>query len=116
MRLVTARLLLPLIAGLLLGACAQNPSRPSASIQGTGTVHYIDISGGFYGILSDTGRHYDPLNLAPGYQRDGLRVRFEGEEIQGLVTIRMWGRPLRIHHIERLDRFSQAQPGHSAEN
>lgn len=96
------RLLFALFAGLLLGACAQNPSRPSAIIQDTGTVHYIDISGGFYGIISDAGRHFDPLNLESAYQKDGLRVRFAGEELQGLVTMRMWGRPLRIQHIERL--------------
>ena len=94
--------LLPLLVILLLGACAQNPSHPSSVIQGTGTVHYIDISGGFYGILADNGRHYDPLNLDPAFQKDDLRVRFTGEEVQGLVTMRMWGRPLRIQRIEQL--------------
>ena len=31
---------------------------------GTGKIQYSDFEGGFYGIVSDDGEHYDPL---PGF-------------------------------------------------
>jgi len=33
-------------------------------VSGTGTVIFLDFEGGFYGILSDDGEHYDPVNLS----------------------------------------------------
>jgi len=49
-------------------------------VSGTGAIIFLDFEGGFYGILSDDGEHYDPVNLSKEFQVDGLRVRFEIEE------------------------------------
>lgn len=33
-------------------------------ISETGTVKYIDLEGGFFGIIGDSGKNYDPINLS----------------------------------------------------
>ncbi|MFH0914254.1 MAG: hypothetical protein V1849_03075 [Chloroflexota bacterium] len=70
-------------------------------VSGTGTVKFISLEGGFYGIVGDDGQNYDPLNLAKEFQQDGLRVRFEGRK-KDVATIRMWGTPVEITRIEKL--------------
>ena len=68
----------------------------------TGTIQYIDLEGGFYGLLADDGEKYLPLNLDAAYEEDGLRVRFAMEKAEGVMTIQQWGTPIRITAIERL--------------
>jgi hypothetical protein len=68
----------------------------------TGTVRFVDLEGGFYGIADDSGESWDPLNLDDELRVDGLRVRFSGIVRNDVSTLRMWGRPLQITSIERL--------------
>jgi len=72
----------------------------------SGTVTYQDLEGGFYGILGDDGKKYDPLDLDPRYQEDGLRVAFHATEAQGTAGIHMWGTPVSLDFIEEIPRFS----------
>ena len=68
----------------------------------TGTVRYISLEGGFYGIVTDTGEKYLPLNLPEEYRVDGLRVEFKARIRRDVVTIYMWGIPIEIIEIRRL--------------
>lgn len=65
-------------------------------ISGTGTVSYVDLEGGFYGIMGDDGTQYQPINLAANMQEDGLRLNFSGQVIEDYVDMYMWGVPLEI--------------------
>jgi hypothetical protein len=67
-----------------------------------GTVTYVDLEGGFYGIEGDDGNRYNPVNLDQAYAEDGLRVRISGEVRTDVATAQMWGQPLEIEQIERL--------------
>jgi hypothetical protein len=69
----------------------------------TGTIVFLDFEGGFYGIFSDDGEHYDPINLSKEFQVDGLRVRFEVKILQDVVSFHMWGKVVSISHIEKLE-------------
>jgi inhibitor of cysteine peptidase len=71
-----------------------------------GTVTRVDLEGGFYGILGDDGKKYEPLNLDPKYQRDGLRVAFESTLARDAVGTRMWGTPVNLVDIEEIPGFS----------
>jgi inhibitor of cysteine peptidase len=71
-----------------------------------GTVTYMDLEGGFYGILGDDGKKYDPLNLDVGYQEDGLRVAFEATEVQGVAGIHMWGTPVNLTFIDEIPQYT----------
>jgi len=67
-------------------------------VQGTGTITYLSFEGGFYGIISDDGNGYDPINLPPEYEIDGLSVEFVGV-ILDLESFHMWGRIIKILSI-----------------
>ena len=72
-------------------------------VSGTGTITFLNFEGGFYGIVSDNGDSYDPVNLAREFQVDGLRVRFEVRILQGVLSIHAWGKCVSILSIEKLD-------------
>jgi len=71
-------------------------------IQGTGTIRYIDLEGGFYGIIGGDQEHYDPLNLPEGYKQDNLRVEFKARLAPNQNSIHMWGKIIYILEIEQL--------------
>ena len=71
-------------------------------VSGTGLVLHVDLEGGFYGIVDDLGQHYDPSNLPEDFKVDSLRVHYQAT-VTDKVTTRMWGRPVDIITIERLD-------------
>jgi inhibitor of cysteine peptidase len=72
------------------------------AISETGTVKYIDLEGGFYGIVGDDGQQYDPMNLDQTYQQDGLRIRFQAKIRPDIASIHMWGIIIEITKIEKL--------------
>ncbi|MFQ5770051.1 MAG: hypothetical protein ACE5HX_05920 [bacterium] len=91
-------LLLPLflLTGCIFGSDDDN------IINVTGTVKFIQLEGGFFGIIGDNGKQYDPINLAPEYQQDGLRVRFEAKKRNDLASVHMWGILVEILEIRKL--------------
>jgi hypothetical protein len=72
-------------------------------VSGTGTIKFLYFEGGFYGIVGDDGKHYDPGSLDQEFQIDGLRVKFEAEPLNDMATIHMWGTPVSIIRIEKLN-------------
>ncbi|MDN7011724.1 DUF333 domain-containing protein [Methanoculleus sp. FWC-SCC3] len=65
----------------------------------TGTVTYVDLEGGFYGIVGDDGERYLPLDLDERYQVDGMRLTFAGEVSRDTMTIQQWGTPVEIFAV-----------------
>ncbi len=56
-----------------------------------GTVRYLNLEGGFWGIVADNGKQILPKNLPQEYHKDGLRLSFIAQEITGMMTIQQWG-------------------------
>ncbi len=81
-----------------------SPLENRSIINRTGTVRFNPIEGGFYGIESDTGERYDPINLHKEFQVDGLRVRFEGRKREDMASFHMWGTLIEIIKIEKLNK------------
>lgn len=71
-------------------------------VSGIGTIRFLKLEGGFYGIVSDDGEYYDPVNLNGEFKVNGLRVRFEAAIIHDVLTFHMWGSLVSIRTIERL--------------
>ena len=109
---------LTLVAVFAAAACSTNPppetmtptpaETPDAApapglVSGVGTITFLDLEGGFYGLVADDGAKYDPLNLDEAFRQDGLRVRFRARLRTGVMTIRQWGKPVEIQEIARLD-------------
>ena len=96
-------LVLTLFILLAAAGCASTQRGGEGDIvEGTGTVRYIEVEGGFYGIVADDGRQFDPRNLDESYKEDGLRIHFRLREVDDAVSIRMWGRIVDIISIERI--------------
>jgi hypothetical protein len=68
----------------------------------TATVKYLDLEGGFYGLVTDEGRKLDPVNLPEAFRQDGVRIRARLERLTGRASTHMWGELVRIVSIERL--------------
>jgi len=64
-----------------------------------GTVVWLQLEGGFYGLLTDDGRRYEPLNLPESMRRHNLRVRVRGIPRTQMVSSRMWGEIIEIVDI-----------------
>ncbi len=82
---------------LLLGPDLFAKSEP---VSGVGLVVKISAGDGFWGILSEDGGNYRPINLDPEFTRDGILVEF-----QGMTVIRPrdginWGQAVTITHMK----------------
>ncbi len=94
--IIVALLLVALTVATLVG-CGREEA-----ISATGTVKFVELEGGFYGIVGDDGKKYDPINLEQTYQEDGLRVRFQAKIRQDISSIHMWGTIIELTKIETL--------------
>lgn len=70
-------------------------------IEGTGTIIYLDLEGGFYGIVTSTD-HFDPINLPSKFTKDSLRVKFKAKIRKDLVSIHMWGILIELISIKKI--------------
>jgi hypothetical protein len=71
-------------------------------ISRTGTVTFVALEFGFWGIIGDDGKHYDPVNLDEEFQVDGLRVQFKARISENQVSSHMWGTIVEIIEIHKL--------------
>jgi inhibitor of cysteine peptidase len=72
----------------------------------SGTITYLDLEGGFFGIIGDDGQKYDPVNLEAKYQKDGLRVAFVPEPVKDAAGIHMWGTMVNLVQVEEIQAFT----------
>ncbi|RMG67460.1 MAG: hypothetical protein D6722_13100 [Bacteroidetes bacterium] len=69
----------------------------------TGKVTYVDISGGFWGIVGDDGAKWHPQNGLPAsFRQEGLRVQASGKPAVAAFGISMWGQQMDITDIKKL--------------
>ncbi|MBN2109922.1 MAG: protease inhibitor I42 family protein [Methanosarcinaceae archaeon] len=69
-------------------------------IKANGSVNYIELEGGFYGITDKNGTHYDPVNLDEELKKEGLKICFTAYPLDNMVSIHMWGRTIEIRSAE----------------
>ena len=114
---------LALLAGIALaatGCTSTSGSLPDADVEedadlpppedivsGLGTVRYVELEGGFYGIVADDSTRYLPQDLGTDYREDGLRVRFRAAVQDSAMTMEMWGTPVELIDILRVEDGSQ---------
>jgi hypothetical protein len=65
-----------------------------------GVVRYIELEGGFYGIVGNKD-NYDPINLPKDFMVDGLKVKFTALPLRDQASIHMWGTLIEIIKIEK---------------
>ena len=72
-------------------------------VRRTGTIVWLNLEGGFWGIIGDDGEHYDPINLDSEFQCEDLRVYFEAKIRTDLGSFHMWGKMAEILKIQKLE-------------
>jgi hypothetical protein len=97
-------LFLFLFAGIMAtfaGASGCRYDDEADDVSARGTVVYLSLEGGFYGIIGDDGQHWDPENLPGAYAIDSLRVSFRAV-VTDQPTAHQWGRTVRLVSIKRI--------------
>ena len=56
-----------------------------------GTIKFFNLEGGFYGFVSDDGKHYDIMELPAEFQSDGIRLHLKGIIRSDMTSARNWG-------------------------
>lgn len=74
------------------------------TISFTGTVTFLEIEGGFYGIVSDDGEKYKPEVLDKEYQKRDLKVQVKAEKKSNSFGIFQWGTIIKIRNIRVLSK------------
>jgi len=79
----------------------QENSKPKmTNLPHKGTVHYLQMEGGFYGIITDKGEKLLPLNLDKQYLSPGAVIHFSGSYVKDMMTIQQWGTPFKIKEVK----------------
>ena len=68
-----------------------------------GEVVYLDVEGGFWGIVTDDGKQYEPLALPLEFRREGLHVKGKLKLRKELYSPNMWGTIVDIIEIVAVD-------------
>ncbi len=72
------------------------------SLEDTGTIKYINLEGGFYGIVGDSGQKLDPVNLKDEFKKDGLRVKFVYSLKKDKMSVHQWGETVEIISVRKI--------------
>ena len=92
-----------------VSGCIASETDPSLTI--TGEIIYNDLEGGFFGITTQEGDNYLPIDLPDEFKKEGLLVTITGIIDPDVMTIQMWGQPLRIQSIEIAEDPSEIKKG-----
>ncbi len=104
-----------IVIGLLFGATACVVASPASTDGGSqavaevdvesfsGTVRWLELEGGFWGIETAQGKQLLPMTLPEEVQRDGLKVQGNFRLLKDVMTIQMWGTPVDVTHIEAIE-------------
>ncbi len=105
--LVLSLMMGPNSGGAMEGSGTMIPTegdkKSGGEVSGTGTIRYISLEGGFYGIISDDGKKYLPVHLDQEFKTDGLRVAFRLRIRTDVMTIYMWGTPVEVISLKKVE-------------
>jgi hypothetical protein len=62
----------------------------------SGTVTYVKLATGFWGIIGDDGQEWRPVNMPEQLKLEGRKVQVKAIEVDEGASIFMWGMPIRI--------------------
>ncbi len=65
-----------------------------------GEVVFRERDGGFFGILADNGRQYEPANLDPAFHKEGLRLKLTGQLDTLHLGKHQWGNPIELEFVK----------------
>ena len=93
------------LAAMLLVASSCSPGSSGKALitydngSTIGIVSFVDLEGGFYGIITDKGELHNPVNLHVDFRVDGLRISYKYKTLQNVASIQMWGTSVEILEV-----------------
>jgi len=78
---------------------ATTPLTPSTTPNFCGKIIYVPLEGGFYGLESNKGNKYFPVNLPENLKQHGLSIQAKLVKVEGMMGLQMWGEYVRILNI-----------------
>jgi hypothetical protein len=103
MRKVLYLILLLTLTIIIAGYLNIDKTRANGDVvSNRGKVKFIPLEGGFYGIVDEGGKHYQPVNLKQGFKVNGLPIYFKAKILPQPIGIYMWGVPIELYEIEKL--------------
>lgn len=74
------------------------PYKNEIEYEETVMVTYVELHGGFYGLVNQSGEKLYPLNLPAVYETDGTEIYIKYREADTITTVN-WGKPIIIEII-----------------
>lgn len=65
-------------------------------IELSGTVKYLNLEMGFWGIVDQKGGQWQPVNFPEQLKLEGAAVKLVVREKEEQASFQMWGRPVEI--------------------
>ena len=67
------------------------------------TVTFLNLEGGFFGLITEQGDKLLPMNLSKEFHLHGAKIKFKGAPKKDVLTIQQWGVPFEISAIEIIE-------------
>ena len=92
-------LLLSSLPAIVVGA---QQNAPPTTFHLTGQVVYVNIESGFYGIIGDDGKKYQPTNLPRKLRTQGTPIKFDAQTKENMVSSIMWGNIVELSNASQI--------------
>jgi hypothetical protein len=65
-----------------------------------GEIVFLDFEGGFYGVIGNNEKHYDPINLPNEFQEEGLKILVIARISENQISFHMRGIIIEIRYFK----------------
>lgn len=72
-----------------------------------GTVKYLPMEGGFFGIVTEQGKKLNPINLGHEFRQEGAMIKFKGSYKQDMISFQQWGE---LFHLSEVILLKKGKP------
>ncbi len=70
----------------------------------------LNFEGGFYGLVTQSGRKLLPMNLAKEYKIAGTLLKIKGHKVEGMATTQQWGTLYKLSDVQLIQLGKKQAP------
>lgn len=68
----------------------------------TGTVKYVDLGPGFYGVIANDGTEYRPVNFPEQLKQEGKKISLLVQNFDEEMSMFMWGKTVKVRGFKTI--------------